>query len=172
MCLASSMIFPLLASSNRCKSTWCTCFWGAWGLGSSHCQCGETMQRTSHQAELSPTCSALPFCSFFCTLFPSKDDCFFQTQITFSCCKSSSPSDFFSAQLSQQTSPHLLLNVSDSVVQAVSCRLITRGLSNRIWCYPKLLICFKGYNFLHSLEGNKTHYIEETGRSFTDLVDL
>lgn len=98
--------------------------------------------------------------------------CFFQTQITFSCCKSTSPSEFFSAQLSQQTSPHLLLNVSDSVVQAVSCRLITRGLSNRIWCYPKLLICFKGYNFLHSLEGNQTHYIEETGRSFTDLVDL
>ena len=63
----------------------------------------------------------------------------------------------FSAQLSQQTSPHQQLNVFDTAVQAVSCRLITWGLSNRSWCYPKLLICFKGYNFLHPLEGNHTH---------------
>lgn len=70
---------------------------------------------------------------------------------------------FFPAQLSQQTSSHLLLNVSDTGVQAASCRLMPGGFPVETDVIQNFSSVFKGYNFLHSLEGNQTHCVQEIG---------
>lgn len=101
---------------------------GVFGPGSRHSRCRETGQRTSQQAGLAllppPALRFLLFIFLWALLkmallFPNPDHLLMlQTHLTFR---------LFSAQLSQQTSPHLLLNVSDTVVRAASCRLIPRG---------------------------------------------